>query len=113
MWAVEIEGESVGSVVLFQEHGLARDSIYVVRNPWDQDLGMIDGLGRAYRYLPHHKEPAWVGTGTVAEGAARILGSPGTCTLNEVAAGAGEGRDEAGEETHARPVPSSMGLPRS
>ena len=47
-------------MVLFQEDGAARDSVYVVRNLWHQALGLIDGLGRAYRYLPHEEEPAWV-----------------------------------------------------
>jgi hypothetical protein len=84
-WEVRCAGELVGQVVLFQEHGLARDSVYVVRNPWHQDLGLIDGLGRAYRYLPHHEEPAWVGSGTVTAGAERILGLSGACELVEIA----------------------------
>jgi hypothetical protein len=74
MWEVRRAGERIGLVVLFQEDGAARDSVYVVRNPWHQDLGLIDGLGRAYRYLPHEEEPAWVGSGTVLQGAERILG---------------------------------------
>jgi hypothetical protein len=82
-WEVHCEGELLGLVVLFQERGLARDSVYVVRNPWNQDLGLIDGLGRAFRYLPHHAEPAWVGSGTIAVGAQRILGAQATCELVE------------------------------
>lgn len=73
MWQVLHEDETVGTVVAFQEAGLAGDAVYVVRNPWGQDLGMIDGLGRAFRYLPHQEEPAWVGSGTVLLGAERIL----------------------------------------
>lgn len=83
-WDVYRSGECVGRVVLFQERGDIRDSIYVVRNPWHQDLGLIDGLGRAYRYLPHHKEPAWVGSGTIAQGVERILGHEERCELVEV-----------------------------
>jgi len=82
-WDVYQAGECVGRVVLFQEQGAIRDSVYVVRNPWHQDLGLIDGLGRAYRYLPHHKEPAWVGSGTIALGVERILGREEPCLLVE------------------------------
>ena len=85
-WEVRRGGEHLGQVVLFQERGLAGDCVYVVRNAWSQDLGLIDGLGRAFRYLPHMEEPAWVGSGTIALGAERILGAEG-CTLVEVGGG--------------------------
>jgi len=96
MWEVRSGGELVGRVVLFQEHGAARDSVYVVRNPWHQDLGLIDGLGRAYRYIPHEEQPAWVGSGTVLQGTERILGAH-DCELTEL----------AGEATKAAPAPGS------
>ena len=83
-WEVRCGTEALGYVVLFQEHGLVRDSVYVVRNAWNQDLGLIDGLGRAYRYVPHEEEPAWVGSGTIALGAERILGAHETCALVEL-----------------------------
>jgi hypothetical protein len=84
-WEVRRGDEVVGRVVYFEERSDLRGAIYVVRNPWHQDLGMVDALGRAYRYLPHHLEPAWVGTGTVAQGVARILGLPvAECELDEV-----------------------------
>lgn len=82
-WDVIQGGECIGRVVLFQERGGIQDSVYVVRNPWHQDLGLIDGLGRAYRYLPHHKEPAWVGSGTIALGVERILDREQPCLLVE------------------------------
>jgi hypothetical protein len=85
-WEVRCAGEVVGLVVLFQERGLARDSVYVVRNPWQQDLGLVDGLGRAFRYVPHLEDPAWVGSGTLALGAERILGAEGRCELVETGA---------------------------
>jgi len=88
MWEVHRSSELVGMVVLFHEHGEARDSVYVVRNPWHQDLGLIDGLGRAFRYVPHREEPSWVGSGTIALGAERILGLEGQCLLTEVTEGA-------------------------
>jgi hypothetical protein len=75
VWDVRRGEELLGQVILFQERGRCRDSVYFVRNPWSQDLGMIDGLGRAFRYLPHSEEPAWVGSGTIAQGAERILGA--------------------------------------
>jgi hypothetical protein len=83
-WEVVRAGQSLGHVILFQDRGRIGDSIYIVRNLWHQDLGLIDGLGRAYRYLPHHKEPAWIGSGTIALGAERILGVEETCELVEV-----------------------------
>jgi hypothetical protein len=101
-WQVLHQDEVVGTVVAFREVGLPDDALYVVRNPYGQDLGLIDALGRAYRYLPHHKEPAWVGSGTVLLGAERIL-DLGPCRLNEVGI-------EGGRST-ASPVPASTEPP--
>ena len=126
VWDVRRGTERLGQVVLFQEHGLAGDSVFVVRNAWNQDLGLIDGLGRAYRFLPHLEEPAWVGSGTITLGAARILAveecalvelgsepesGPGTTTL---AVGEASDRDEL--EPSARPSNAPVsdgGLPQS
>ena len=55
---------------------------YMVRNVWHQDLGLIDAYGRAYRYVPHSSDPAWVGSGSVRQGVERILGLAG-CELSE------------------------------
>ena len=79
---VQGERERVGMVVLF-EGSDPREALYMVRNVWHQDLGIVDSLGRAYRYLPHHKEPAWVGSGTVESGIRRILALE-DCHLFEV-----------------------------
>jgi hypothetical protein len=54
----------------------------MVRNVWHQDLGMIDAFGRAYRYVVHHEEPVWVGSGSVRQGVERILGLE-NCELAE------------------------------
>jgi len=82
-WEVVSEGrELVGLVVLF-ENPRPEESHYMVRNVWHQDLGLIDSLGRSYRYLPHHREPAWVGSGTISRGVERILGLS-DCQLFEV-----------------------------
>jgi hypothetical protein len=129
-WDVMHDSASVGQVVLFQDRGRIGDTIYIVRNVWHQDLGLIDGLGRAYRYLPHHKEPAWIGSGTIELGAKRILGLAEPCRLVEVervpeagsspAEVAGNEPEEAADEPRASvPAPASSpaapdeGLPQS
>lgn len=127
-WEVRCGGELLGLVVSFQERGLARDSLYFVRNPWNQDLGLIDGLGRAYRYLPHREEPSWVGTGTITAGAERILDAAAPCELVEVgplgepgpgseAANAIEASRHdplpAADSPHSEAPPPDEGLPQS
>ena len=84
VWNVIAEGTVQGEVVLFAAAEESADSLYMVRNVWQQDLGLIDSLGRAYRFTPHAAEPRWVGTGTVSQGAARILQLEGACSLLEV-----------------------------
>jgi len=111
-WEVHCEGESLGFVVLFQERGRVRDSLYVVRNPWHQDLGMIDGLGRAFRYLPHREEPVWVGSGTIAAGAREILGAELDCVLVELDESACAAVDAAVPTPSLDPS-GAAGLPQS
>lgn len=94
-WEVRCGGEARGLVVLFHEDGRVRDSLYLVQNLYHQDLGLIDGLGRAYRYLPHHEEPAWVGSGTILSGAQDILDVALPCELVELS------------DHESRPVPGS------
>lgn len=84
-WEVDAGGELVGHVVYFGDRAEAGSAVYMVRNPWHQDLGLIDAFGRAYRFLPHHRDPAWIGTGTVRQGVARILElAEEDCRLDEV-----------------------------
>ena len=72
-WEVlDQSGLNVGLVVLFESVGLLEPT-YMVRNVWHQDLGRVDQLGRAFRYVPHAKEAAWVGSGTLLQGVERIL----------------------------------------
>ncbi len=126
-WEVQCGGETLGLVVLFADRRRTQDSIYVVRNAWHQDLGLIDTLGRAFRYLPHHEEPVWVGSGTIAAGAQHIFGTASACELIELdepardpIPGTRQGAEELGLEAHARtpagpsgdPV-SDAGLPQS
>lgn len=73
LWNVVEDGELRGTAVLFEGEVPHADTTYVVRNAWGQDLGLVDGLGRAWRFTPHGTEADWVGTGSVLEGVASIL----------------------------------------
>jgi hypothetical protein len=73
-WIVVEDGETLGSVVRYSERGSAGRFLYVVRNIWDQDLGVIDERGRAWRRVPH-EEDRWIGTGTVVQGVRQVLDS--------------------------------------
>lgn len=71
-WKVVAGGRELGAVVQFDgSEGAGR--YYSVRNPWQQELGTIDAMGRAWRFVPHEREARWVATGTLAEGATAIL----------------------------------------
>jgi hypothetical protein len=82
-WNVRAGGAVIGRVVLFEAEERPEAPVFMVQNEVGQDLGMIDGLGRAWRYRPHQRDAEWVGTGTVSEGAALILGAE-TCLLEEI-----------------------------
>lgn len=75
-WRVLSGGWEVGLVVRFEEGDTGR-FLYVVRNRHNQDLGLVDANGRAYRYRPYEEEPEWLSTGTMLDGALAILGIPG------------------------------------
>lgn len=81
-WVVLEEGRVAGSVVRYAERGSEGRFLYVVRNLWDQDMGVVDELGRAWRKVPH-AEDRWIGTGTVADGVRRILELGRTSALSE------------------------------
>lgn len=83
VWAARVRGVVVGRVVRLG--GSEGERYFVVQNVHGQDLGLIDGQGRAWRARPHAEHEA-VGTGTVADGAARILGEE-RVELLEVAGG--------------------------
>lgn len=71
-WELVQDGRVVGVVVEFEENAGERH-FFSVRNPDQQELGMVDEHGRAWRFVPHSDEPEWLGTGTVLEGARRVL----------------------------------------
>jgi hypothetical protein len=85
-WRVLDGGEVLGIVVQFENEprrGQPRSTCFSVQNVLQQELGRIDGLGRAWRHEPHEREPLWVGTGTVIEGARAILGASPNAVLDE------------------------------
>ena len=85
-WKLEQDGQLRGFVVLFADprrRNDTRSQLFSVRNAWHQELGSIDGLGRAWSFVPHQREAQWMGTGTVLEGARSILGGSNDSVLDE------------------------------
>lgn len=76
-------GEIVGYAVLFRSQGGDDSVFWSVRDPWHHELGLVDGLGRAWRFRPHGEEPDHVGTGSVSEWVRLLLRAPGPVTLLE------------------------------
>lgn len=72
-WQVTDGETECGFVLRFEATEDGR-VFHSVRNVWNQELGLVDADGRAWRYRPHGREPEWLGTGPVGQGAARILG---------------------------------------
>jgi hypothetical protein len=83
-WELWEQGRLLGSIVRFEETGEAARAFYSVRNREGQEIGLVDAQGRAWRYRPRESEPDWLGTGTVIEGAARILDGTEDAELIEV-----------------------------
>lgn len=77
--------EVLGRLVLFQSTTPGGGAFWSVRDPWHHELGMIDELGRIWRYRPHVEDPEWIGTGTVVEGARLVLGVGQGAVLREAA----------------------------
>jgi hypothetical protein len=89
LWQVLDDGRAVGFLVRFEDESAPEHTFFSVRNERHQELGMIDRLGRAFRYRPHERDPEWLGTGTVLDGTRRILGA-GTALVEVERAGAGD-----------------------
>jgi hypothetical protein len=85
MWEIVSEGRRQGFVVRYDEDGETPRSLFSVRNPWHQELGLIDELGRFWRLVPHQDQATWLGSGTVEQGARRILDLGDDACLREVA----------------------------
>lgn len=82
-WLAWEDGSVIGSVVRYSEPEEDGRFLYVVRNLWDQDLGMIDDRGRTWKRIPH-EEDRWIGTGTIIRGVRQILETGEDCRLAEV-----------------------------
>jgi hypothetical protein len=82
-WRVFADDATVGSVVLFRNENEANGAFFSVRNAWQQDVGLVDELGRAWAFRPHADEAEWLGSGTVEDGVAGILGVT-QCDLVEI-----------------------------
>lgn len=83
-WRV-LEGNALrGFIVRFADPKLPQRCSYSVRNELQQELGTIDEHGRAWRFVPHQREPDWVTTSTLARGAAAILRAGGEVKLEPV-----------------------------
>lgn len=83
-WALIVDGERQGWVVMFRNPEDESAEYYSVRNVYHQELGTLDHHGRAWRFVPHQREAEWLGTGTVLEGARRILEFGPEAELEEV-----------------------------
>jgi hypothetical protein len=78
------DGEVLGRVVQFRSTHAGGEAIWSIRDPWHHELGLVDGLGRVWRYVPHSEEPSWIGSGTVLEGARLVLRAGEGAALREV-----------------------------
>jgi len=75
-WRVREGADLRGVVIEFADPAQPDDPgrrYYSVRNSWQQELGMIDANGRAWRFTPPRGEARWIATGTLAVGASAIL----------------------------------------
>lgn len=85
-WRVLDGGEFVGIVLQYASDPTVngvRSSYFSVQDRLRHELGRVDGLGRAWRFEPHAREPRWVATGTVLEGVREILSTSEAATLAE------------------------------
>ena len=83
-WELREGQEVLGHVVLFNAQDDGRRRYYSVRNNWQQELGLVDELGRIWRFRPFEQEPEWMGSGSVVEGARLILDLGPAAALHEV-----------------------------
>lgn len=84
LWEVRSRERSRGFVARYVEEASPARTYFVVQNAEGQDLGIVDALGRAWRYRPHTQEPDWLTTGTVLAGAEAILDLAGESVLVEL-----------------------------
>jgi hypothetical protein len=73
VWELREAERVLGFVVRFETGEAISKTYYSVRNEHHQELGLVDADGRAWRYRAHQRDPEWLGTGTVVNGARLIL----------------------------------------
>ncbi|MAF64894.1 MAG: hypothetical protein CMJ84_04450 [Planctomycetes bacterium] len=83
-WEVVSAGAVVGVVVEFVEPRQASRRFFSVRNAHHQELGMVDALGRAWRFRPHGADAECLGSGPLLSSTVRVLAIEGPCLLFEV-----------------------------
>jgi hypothetical protein len=87
-WRLTEADTTLGWVVEFADAS-APDAtarrFFSLRNSLHQELGSMDAFGRTWRFVPHQRDPAWLGTGTMIEGARKVLGGGDRSKLAEVA----------------------------
>ncbi|MBI5361730.1 MAG: hypothetical protein HZA53_01035, partial [Planctomycetes bacterium] len=86
MQSFEVRSRAVlaGYVLRYASDEEPPRTYFVVRNREHQDLGLVDALGRAWCYRAHEREPEWITTGTVLQGARAILGVEADVVLVEL-----------------------------
>lgn len=72
-WSIRTAHSQLGWVQRYETEGQGNELIYSVQNIWSQELGWIDSLGRAFALELHGAPPRFLGSGTLAEGVARVL----------------------------------------
>jgi len=83
-WEVREEGGIAGYVIQYDEPATAGGRHFSVRNPLQQELGLVDANGRIWLYVPHEPDARMLGSGTLAVGARRILGAAPGARLAEI-----------------------------
>ena len=104
-WRV-MEGQRlVGWLRRYEGDGAQGSTLFVVQNEYQQDLGIVDSHGRAWRSKPHQEQKRWLTTDTVLEGTRQILGlsQPPRLEKQLEAADAGPSNGENGEVDTEKP----------
>lgn len=92
-WSIRDAESHLGWIQRYETEDSAPQLIYSVQNVWSQELGWIDALGRAFALELHGAPPRFLGSGTLAEGAARVLELEGSVELSP--------------DSHPAPMPAS------
>jgi len=73
-WGVLEDGRRLGTVIEFRPITRVRDPIFSVLDPAGLEMGLVDALGRVWQGPAEGGERLWLGSGTLLEGARRLLG---------------------------------------